>query len=206
MTILKRIWIGLKRFRYRKGYGVHSPFAFDFITGVIYEHGMYYAYDQLKTEHPWKQCAGMLHKHEQKCARLLFRLVNYVHPDVVVVQGDLPSWQRNYIKAASRNAFHQFWPFECQCVQAKKTEQELKIDWFYGSIKAMSIQELDKLLVRTHSCSMMVLKDIRSEKKSWNTWTALQKDSRVGVTFDLYDYGIVFFDTDKHKQHYIVNF
>ena len=34
---LKRPFIRLSRFRYRCGYGVHSPFAFSLITDVIYE-------------------------------------------------------------------------------------------------------------------------------------------------------------------------
>ena len=33
---VKKGWVWLKRFRHRKGYGVHSPFAFDFITRIIY--------------------------------------------------------------------------------------------------------------------------------------------------------------------------
>ena len=42
---LKRPLIWLSRFRYRCGYGVHSPFAFSLITDVIYEKMPYYAYD-----------------------------------------------------------------------------------------------------------------------------------------------------------------
>ena len=34
---LKRPFIWLRRFRHRCGYGVHSPFAFNLITQVIYE-------------------------------------------------------------------------------------------------------------------------------------------------------------------------
>ena len=33
----------LLRFRKRCGYGIHSPFAFQFVTGVIYEKGAYFA-------------------------------------------------------------------------------------------------------------------------------------------------------------------
>ena len=47
---LKRPFIWLSRFRYRCGYGVHSPFAFSLITDVIYEKMPYYAYDLLKVE------------------------------------------------------------------------------------------------------------------------------------------------------------
>ena len=32
---VKKGWVWLKRFRHRKGYGVHSPFAYDFITRII---------------------------------------------------------------------------------------------------------------------------------------------------------------------------
>ena len=37
-------------------------------------------------------------------------------------------------------------------------------------------------------------------------WNQLKEDERVGVTFDLYDLGLLFFDKTKIKQHYIVNF
>ena len=34
--------------RYRKGFGVHSPFAFSFITKVIDERCPYYCYDEIE--------------------------------------------------------------------------------------------------------------------------------------------------------------
>ena len=37
LLTLKRPFIWLYRFRHRCGYGVHSPFAFNLITHVIYE-------------------------------------------------------------------------------------------------------------------------------------------------------------------------
>ena len=50
LLCLKRPFIWLSRFRYRCGYGVHSPFAFSLITDVIYEKMPYYAYDSLEKE------------------------------------------------------------------------------------------------------------------------------------------------------------
>ena len=41
---LKRPFIWIYRFRHRCGYGVHSPFAFNLITHVIYENTPYYKY------------------------------------------------------------------------------------------------------------------------------------------------------------------
>ena len=45
LLALKRPFIWLYRFRHRCGYGVHSPFAFNLITHVIYESTPYYKYE-----------------------------------------------------------------------------------------------------------------------------------------------------------------
>ena len=50
LLALKRPFIWLYRFRHRCGYGVHSPFAFNLITHVIYETTPYYKYWELAAE------------------------------------------------------------------------------------------------------------------------------------------------------------
>ena len=91
--LLKRPFIWLARFRHRCGYGVHSPFAFDLITNVIYERTPYYAYSSLEAEQKKMSAnSGRKWKHEsKKVNRLLFRLVNYIQPDTIVDAGTL-SW------------------------------------------------------------------------------------------------------------------
>ena len=66
------IW--LRRFRHRKGYGVHSPYAYNFLRDVIYESNHYYAYDEIEKKvkgNCWQRM--VMRKRE----RLLFRLKNW---------------------------------------------------------------------------------------------------------------------------------
>ena len=86
---LKRPFIWLSRFRHRCGYGVHSPFAFNLITQVIYESTPYYKYKDLAVEQ--KKLAPQKDNYwkyeSKKVKRLLFRLVNYIQPDTIVDGG-----------------------------------------------------------------------------------------------------------------------
>jgi adenylosuccinate synthase len=52
----------------------------------------------------------------------------------------------------------------------------------------------------------VVLSPAALMKEMKELWKRLQEDERVGITFDLYDLGLLFFDKTKIKQHYIVNF
>ena len=92
---LKRPFIRLSRFRYRCGYGVHSPFAFSLITDVIYEKMPYYAYDLLKAEQKKRITTQRWEKGIPRINRLLFRLVNKVQPATIIEVGK--PWQPPYI-------------------------------------------------------------------------------------------------------------
>ena len=54
--------------------------------------------------------------------------------------------------------------------------------------------------------SVFALHGICYSKEMKILWKKLQTDERVGITFDLYDVGLLFFDKTKIKQQYIVNF
>ena len=74
------IWVWLRRFRYRRGYGIHSPFAFRFLQDVVYEKSSYYAYCQLDSHLAWSQ-----RLRQRRGLRLLFRLSNYVQPHYLLL-------------------------------------------------------------------------------------------------------------------------
>ena len=64
----------------RRGYGIHSPFAFGFVTGVI---GEFYAYDELR-----KMRRDGSHTLREKDERLLLRIANFQHPQSGTLLGD----------------------------------------------------------------------------------------------------------------------
>lgn len=88
MLAFRNPFVWLCRFRHRKGYGIHSPFAFSLVTQVLYSPGRYYAYawlDGLMSR--WQR---VLPSRRRACLRLLFRLANYWQPtEIMAPEGSL---------------------------------------------------------------------------------------------------------------------
>lgn len=87
----------MRKLRHSRGFGVHSPFAFDLITNVIGEKGMYYSYNEIesirrKHLHNTLSNENLLRRKEIsfKRAALLFRLVNRFRPNTLLEIGT--SW------------------------------------------------------------------------------------------------------------------
>lgn len=207
MRNLKQTYIWLKRFRYRCGYGVHSPFAFNFITNVIYERGCYYAYQELEgnqacqdRSQPVKTC-----KRLKKVHRLLFRLVNYIQPSVIIDAGE-PGIASLYMRTGKKNA-----EYISVVPSDDKLPQLLETSSFYLYIHCPEEPDFvrnifDYCIGNASKESLVVIGDIYRSDSTKALWKQIIDDERVGITFDLYDVGILFFDKSKIKQHYTVNF
>ena len=74
------------------------------------------------------------------------------------------------------------------------------------SLKGDYRSVVDKLMNFTGRKSIFIIQRIKKNRESHRYWEELINDSRVGVTFDLYYCGIVFFDRKIYKQNYLVNF
>lgn len=203
---LKRPFIWLLRFRHRCGYGVHSPFAFNLITQVIYESTPYYKYKDLAAEE--KQLAGQKDKcwkyESKKVKRLLFRLVNYVQPATVVDAGTLAA-SALYLKAGRERADYT----SASELSELFLESGVPVDFLYlhDYRHPEFMEEVFCICAaRTTDKSVFVIEGIRYSRRMRALWRRMQQDEGAGITFDLYDLGIIFFDKTKIKQDYIVNF
>ena len=203
---LKRPFIWLIRFRHRCGYGVHSPFAFELITCLIYEKSIYYAYKQLPEEEK-KQALGYHREwrsERRKVKHLLFRLVNRFQPHTIVDAG-IPSSTSLYMQAGNKKAGY----VSAADLSELFLDKGIPVDFLYLHFGENVVWTEDAFRVcveRTTPKSVFVIKGIRYSKAMEQLWDRLKKDDKVGITFDLYDVGLLFFDKSKIKQHYIVNF
>lgn len=167
------VW--LARFRHRRGYGVHSPFAFRFITDVIYEQHPYYAYRDLDRMLPFGmrfRCRKGLH--------LLLRLANHIQPDTILLPCDA-WWEKRYLQSGCQRA-----NFMCQ--------------WPQGEVGMCLLSEpSEEAMHHIGQHSVLLLDNLHHHREWFRSLPSI-------VSFDLYDFGIAFFDKQYNKQEYIVNF
>ncbi|MDR2414538.1 MAG: hypothetical protein LBD64_06095 [Odoribacteraceae bacterium] len=169
------------RFRGRRGYGIHSPFAFDLIVNVIRERAGYYAFREIVVPE----------ERERSRCQLLFRLAEregYRRALLVGRGRELPA---RYLSAVSREMLllddgdgGSCW----ELFHAGRMERE------------PSREELDSWLERRdrdHSCAL--ISDIRSNRSLWMHFRA---NARVSI--EMSRDALLFFNPTLQPGHYLI--
>lgn len=216
---IKRALVWLRRARYSRGFGVQSPWAYRFIRYVVNEHYPYYEYTHLN-----KEVYGLT-KVVRKLCRLYFRIANYVQPKLIVDYGAGTTAYRSYFKAGCRSS---------EVVQISSDDKGMTkltelldsgknsgkgrtayqkqfgnstiINVARISLKGDYRKAVDEMMNHTNRSSLFIIQHIKKNHTTQQYWDELIADERVGVTFDLYYCGILFFDKKIYKKNYLVNF
>ena len=223
-NICLRVWNWCHRFRNRCGYGVHSPSDFFLITFVIYEKMPFYAYKPL---HELRKNMNRLPHYREKVDKLLLRLVNHYRPSLLLEVGTGSGLHTRYMAAG--NTQMEILTSSPVCVEdvrkllsassrisyGKYSVDELKHTWEEAQTSAVMVHIADTPsykevfeqflpLAGERTCFVIGSPYANKAKKQW--WKEVVADSRTGVTFDLYDVGLVLFDKKRVKEHRVVNF
>lgn len=259
MNYFLRIYYFLNHFltaRNSRGFGVHSPYLFDFVRYVIYEKNSYYIYAEIE-----KQRAKLLKDNglidkvdfgtgESKSLKiseiaanslcsprkgqLLCRIVNYLKLTNILELGTSFGVSTAYLAANSKSR---------RCISlegceatagiARRTLSELNlstVEIITGDIDNTLPMALTKLsgidfvyIDANHTfdatmryfeliCpelngnAVVVLDDIYWSQEMKQAWDKIKSHPNVKSTFDLYHFGIVFFNPDLHPKNYKIRF
>ncbi len=202
MKTVRRLVVWICRFRHRCGYGIHSPFAFALVTGVVYERNAYYAYDSLRQIR--RTMPSSLRERDD---RLLFRLANVSEADTIVVCGENTDLTCRYLQAARTHA--RILPLKARSILAdwgRVSPAATSVDFLYIDAADSWLEAYRQLLPVLGKSAMVVVRGIHGSavmRRAWRTFTA---DEHVRVTFDLYDFGIACLEQRFNKENYIINY
>lgn len=214
---------GVRKLKHRKGYGVHSPFAYSIITEVIEEKLPYYAYQRMQRVYPANGALPF------KVATLLFRLSNRFRSRHILEVGCDGGYSiLPLLLVDSRNDIYSV----ASSAQKDLTERHLSMFSdvvnrvrFIDSVEALPDDYVADMIVvngvpagmsqsdfvswileRMSERGVLFVRGIQPGHQMETYWDELCECDQVEVTMDLYDYGLAIRLPRFFKQHYIVSF
>lgn len=204
-------WI--QRFRHSKGYGVHSPFAFDFITNVVYEKHWYYAFTDLE----YLLLSNGIDIHNYNFYHLSYRLITFFKPKTVLEMGFNNVVNTLFICHPDKELLcyslgndHQTEVLSTKLLAGigrraqflNQLDKDIKVDSIFLDIKQDSF-DVEEMLLRSNGDAFWVIQGIDT-RLGRRLWKSIVRDSRVSITFDSKDVGIVLLNKSYKKQNYLI--
>lgn len=210
---------GLQRKLQSKGHGVHSPFAFDLITKVIYSPHSFYAFSDITL---FLSENGLESRLDTSFHHLSFRLVYHLTPKSILEINSGIGINTLFIREASPCAF-------CCCYEPNekmaneallllRKMEEIPVpkigssfstcrvenyDAIFVSVIDDQIPDIDMLLEISAPTAFWVIYPIK-KRRGKHFWNRIVHDERIRITFDMKTIGIAFLDPDYHKVHYLI--
>jgi predicted O-methyltransferase YrrM len=238
------------------GYGVHSPFMFQFTRYVLCEKHSYYIFaiienlrERLKKDNKRldvtdlgtglnrRRTVADIAKHSlksKKQSQLFFRIANFIKARSILELGTSLGITTSYLASTSsrlkcitlegcpeiakvaRENFDKLGLKNIEMVVGniditlehvlKQTDQ---LDFIFIDANHRSEAVMDyfeQCLSKVQNHSILVLDDIYWSADMENAWQAIKNHPRVASTIDLFHMGIVFFNKDIYKKHYIMRY
>lgn len=213
-------WI--RRKRNSLGFGVQSPNDFYFVQNVLREKMHYYGYRDLRDLQ--RSTASSAGSYPEEINRLLFRLANYAHPEVIVEVGTgsglsacamaIAHILGQCITISERGGIDDVVSAFSQIVveEGDEVDRFCQIANRLGSIEMLHVahtehyqEVVDRALKHVCDRTLFVIEGIRDSKEKLDWWKSLQGCKPVSVSYDIGNVGLLFFDKHRHKTAYWVN-
>lgn len=243
------------------GHGMHSPFVYDFIRNVLIDDRHYYAYDIVerfralllkedallevedmgagsaygaKSQRRISSIAASAAK-GRKLSQLLFRIVKYYQPSLIIELGTSLGISSAYMSLANpgakiftiegspaiANAARQYHRsmklnnvqvitgnFDQQLHEVLKKHPQPDLVFVDGNHRREPTLRYFDLLLQTNTPqSIFIFDDIHWSKEMEEAWEIIKNNPAVTASIDLFFFGIVLFRNEfKSRQHFTIRF
>ena len=203
-------WINRKR--HNRGYGVQSPSAFFFVTQVLRERLPYYAYATL--DKAARECNA-----STRLMRELFRITNHHNPSSCIAVGSTaaacamalakPSASTLHIGSKATDTVADIFS-ACNCTQQQGNAPQLleatlgntPLGMLYIGQCPHRKETVATAMHHANANSIIVIEGIHNDSATLKWWEQLVADKQTVITYDMYSFGILFFNKERIKQHY----
>lgn len=230
---LKFMYYPFIRLRTKKGYGIHSPFVFHFITEVLDCKYEYYTFEELddlrESIMPDTDIKSLKYYH------LLYRISNYFNPSRIISIGNNNlSLLSSFYLTVPKSDIH-------TCILDATLNPDISVEFsesplfkrvsfletinslsditrFLSNIDSIDILYLSKdnnlmieiwdfltmCFTKLHHNSLLIVEDISSSDKASLLWTKICESPNTTATLDLKYFGIAFFSDNLWKKNYML--
>ncbi|MDO5460855.1 MAG: hypothetical protein Q4F44_04350 [Bacteroidales bacterium] len=205
-------WINRKR--HNRGFGIQSPSAFFFITQVLRERLPYYAYTKLN------EAALASNSLDPAHTREIFRITNHLQPATCIAINSIaaacamatarPGAEKYAIvpdrilpDIAKSILEDNHCPVETDNQRLTTILEKMgKADLVYIGNCTDYDTVFKNLLPYIGDNSVVIIEGIHSNKAIEQWWQQIVEDKVTVITYDMFSYGMVYFDKARYKQHY----
>jgi len=238
--------------RHTQGFGVHSPFVFQFTRYVLCEKNPYYIFNEIEiarsglkkdkrklnikdfgTAKDREKTVSNVACHSLKSAKygqLLFRMARYMKVGNVLELGTSLGITTSYLASSSskincvtlegcpqtadiaRENFNKLGIGNIQVVvgniddtltQVVDEADRLDLTFFDANHRSEAVLTyFEQCLPKIHKDTILVIDDIYWSAGMEKAWQTVKKHPRVISTIDVFQMGIVFFNSDLPQNHY----
>ncbi len=239
-----------------RGHDVHSPFVFSFINNILLNDGEFYCFEKIEAirekllndnriiEITDLGAGSKIYKTNKRViskiaktsvisgkeAKLLFKIVNYFHPQNIIelgtslgistlylantakqaqvytIEGDKQIYNiaNSYFNLLEQNNIKSFNNNFDDILPEILDELEY-VDCAYidgNHTKEATLRYFNLLLPKLTNKSVLIFDDIYWSKEMLSAWNEIKANKQVKVTIDLFYFGIVMFRTEQPKEDF----
>lgn len=192
--LIRRLFVWISRIGRCKGFGVQSPWAYSLVCNVINKHDTRDDYKRLSL-----QFSDLSHI-ERRLHELYLRLADRIQPDFAADTNLNGEAFRAYVNAGCHKT-------EFTAVEKLHERDKEKGCAITRIVPCENLyQHIENLSQVAKDGWVVIVEDIYGHADIRWAWNKIVRELPQTVTFDLYYCGLIFFDSKRYKQNYIINF